>query len=456
MAPTPAAQNRTDGKQAAAAAGKTTKPELETAPEPMDDGQEVDGQEEGAGVERERLANDEQQQSKSVRPELWKDDARERIAKLYREQRNREMAAESGEAGEQQGEGEEGAEPAGDAPEAVAQDRAAAAEPAPRADGQQKVKIVVDGKEEFLPLDEVVRRAQINSAVDNRLEEAKRLLREAKEVRAQPANQPAASAPPQQGAQAPISQPDQPDQGAQNQRATAKALDPAMLKSIIERIQVGDTDDGAAALAEFANAVRPSESAKQGVDVAEVGRVVAQQLVLSQTEASMNAALERFKEKYPQIAEDNDLGVTGLGILARTLVDELKAHAGLTDEQLAPFRTNVRQLAHATAELKRRGKNVRSFDELLDATGDVMAQKYGLKPRSDASQDPPPASRQPNPPAGNVRIASEAEIRQRQDRKRAMPSQPRPAGVRTAPPPAPRPRTAAEIVADTRRARGFN
>lgn len=439
---TPTTQTpKSDAKAAA-------KPANETAPEPLDDAVENDGGEEGDSVERERLASEEQH-PKSVRPEFYRDEARDRIARLYREKRDMEERGETA-----QPEGEEG-EPAAAAPEAEAQDGAAAAQPAPSADGQQRVKIVVDGKEELLPLDEVVRRAQINTATDNRLEEAKRLLREAKDVRAAPANQPAAASP-QQGAQAPISQPDPPAQAAQHQGAQAKALDPEMLGSIIERIQVGDKDEGAQALLEFANAVKQSEPARQGVDANEVGRIVAQQLVHTQTEAGMREALDRFKEKYPQIAVDHDLGVTGLGILARHLVEELKAQ-GLTEEQLAPYKTDVRQMAHATAMYRRAGRNAKSFDELLDATGKVMEQKYGLKQAT--SDDPPPAretTRQPqNPPAG-TRIATEAEIRQRQERKRSMPSQPRPAGVRQPAPQPPRPKTAADIIAETRRARGFN
>jgi hypothetical protein len=58
---------------------------------------------------------------------------------------------------------------------------------------------------------------------------------------------------------------------------------------------------------------------------------------------------------------------------------------------------------------------------------------------------------------GNGRhIGTSSEIEARLDRKRAMPYQPRPAGVRMeAPDERPRPKSSAEIVRQMRRARGF-
>jgi hypothetical protein len=63
--------------------------------------------------------------------------------------------------------------------------------------------------------------------------------------------------------------------------------------------------------------------------------------------------------------------------------------------------------------------------------------------------------------AGSVhsdrRIGSQAEIQARLERKRSMAQQPRPAGMRMAPEPQyQRPKTAAEIVAEARRHRGFD
>jgi hypothetical protein len=58
--------------------------------------------------------------------------------------------------------------------------------------------------------------------------------------------------------------------------------------------------------------------------------------------------------------------------------------------------------------------------------------------------------------ASDRRIGTQAEIDARLERKRSMPSQPRPAGIRSAPQQEyQRPKTAAEIVAEARRYRGF-
>jgi hypothetical protein len=160
---------------------------------------------------------------------------------------------------------------------------------------------------------------------------------------------------------------------------------------------------------------------------------------MAETENEMRTALDKFVTRHPELAKDPDLGNTGFTVLARHIVEDLK-RAGITEDAIAPHRNDVRYLAHAAAALKRGGHRVRSFDELLDATGNTMASKFGLKRGS---------------PAYGSRSGIQGDYQSRIDRKRAMPSQPRPAGVRMAAPERPRPKTSEEIVAETRRARGF-
>jgi len=173
-------------------------------------------------------------------------DARERIAQLYRDQRERDEA---------------------DAAVALA-DQQAAREAAEFADlagqhqqGQQHVKIVVDGREQILPLSEVIKWAQINSAADARLDEAKRLLREAKAER--------------RGEDYPEFD-ETPEQPRHSTPTPGNGND--KLKSIVERIQIGDTDEGVEALQELTQVVH------QGIQT---------QAILSARETEMKNALDR-------------------------------------------------------------------------------------------------------------------------------------------------------------------
>ena len=117
---------------------------------------------------------------------------------------------------------------------------------------------------------------------------------------------------------------------------------------------------------------------------------------------------------------------------------------GITDAQLDSIPNDmngVRALAHTTAALRQQGHKLKDFDQVLDTVGQEMGRKFGLRPGS---------------VRGDHRIGTDAEIQARYDRMRAMPQQPRPAGMRMAPQQEyQRPKTAAEIVAEARRYRGF-
>jgi hypothetical protein len=278
-----------------------------------------------------------------------------------------------------------------------------AAEPGEIRSPGQRVKIVVDGREEFLPLDEVIRRAQVNTAADKRLDEAKRVLAEAKAQRAQPAQQFEDEVEPQ-----PRRHP------SSDQREK--------LRDIVERIQIGDADEGAQALEELMSS-------------GNVERRVLQRMAQAEVEGEMLRAVDRFSAKHPHITSDPDLSQTGISVLARTMREDIKK-LGITDEQLAPIRDDVRMLAHTTEMLRRAGhRSVRSFDQVLDATAKTMEQKFGG--------------------GGRKFVGTQSDIEARLDRKRAMGGHPRSSGVRMQSEPQPRPKTAQEIVAEIRRARGF-
>jgi hypothetical protein len=167
------------------------------------------------------------------------------------------------------------------------------------------VRIVVDGKPQDLPLQEVVRRAQINSAADGRLDEAKRLLREAKAVRGHEGFD---------------------DIDERPRARTTHSSAPTgqeRSKSVVERIQVSDSDEGAQAMQKFANMIA------QGMQ---------QQAVLGHQTQQMSAAIDRFIQRYPQFANDSDFGAVGFTVLGRVR-DELR-RGGIPEEQLSRVAAN--------------------------------------------------------------------------------------------------------------------
>jgi hypothetical protein len=364
-------------------------------------------------VERDRA---EQDDGPRVAPQVEGpfDDARARIAELYREARDAEERDYDSAVAEH-----ERSRPT-EYREAVHH------QPHQPQHQQQQVKLVVDGREQMLPMDEVIRRAQLATATEHRLDEAKKVLLAAKQARTdRPADDD-------------FDNHDR-DYDSDRREEPRRAQNPvdAQLRSVVEAIQVGDLDEGTQAMQELAPVL---------------ARQIHNQLVTASDEQRMKQAVDQFQERFPDLATDNDLGLAGMSVLRRTLVNELRA-AGIQDaDRLGhlPTTQEVKLLAHAAAEARRRGRPVRDFDAILERAGHELSRKFNIRPSSGGSR-----IRSDN--GARSRIATEAELQARYDRKRAMPSQPRSAGIRAdySAPSTPRPRTAAEIVADTRRSRGF-
>jgi len=150
-------------------------------------------------------------------------------------------------------------------------------------------------------------------------------------------------------------------------------------------------------------------------------QAVQQKQFLSQNEREMVAALNKFIERYPDVARDPDLGNTGMAVLGRVLKSELRRVPGVNEAELNAIPNDmngVRAMAHGVAIARGQGHKLRDFNQILDATGGEMSRKFGLRPGSVHS---------------DRRIGTDAEIQARLERKRSMPYQPRPAGVRMAP-----------------------
>ena len=153
-------------------------------------------------------------------------------------------------------------------------------------------------------------------------------------------------------------------------------IDREKLRELTEKIQVGDTDEGADALAEAMELAVESANARGG----DPRMAVRQELADMQMAAENNAALGKFAKRYPALTKDPVLVEAATHVLRDELARDLKA-AGVTDDEMKPIRENVGQLAglHGKARLMRY-EGVRSPDKLLDDVGGVLSEKFNLKP----------------------------------------------------------------------------
>jgi len=365
------------------------------------------------------------------------DPVRDEIVQRYRQLRGQATPAADTAAGTDEASSADQSE-AQAAPEAQAEvDTAPAADPAKSAQPTE-ITLIVDGKPVNKPLSEVIALAQITVAADNRLEEAKRLLNEAKTLRSATAPE----NPPGQGAQA--SQPSQPDRSPatpQAEHPPLAGIDRDKLHDLVERIQIGDKEEGAQALAEFAELVNAGRSQAQQLSPEQIGAIVEQQIFQRQTTHEITEAVEEFGRKYPEITTDQDFTRVAYDRVAQELRADLKA-IGMNDQDLAPFGSDPWALATIHRQARAGGLAVRSYGAILDAVGDSIVTKFNL--RSGVRRS---ATHQPQ------RTVS-TQANDRLMAKRNAPQQPRTAGARV-PTPQPRPKTAAEKIEEMRVARGF-
>ncbi len=375
------------------------------------------------------------------------DDPRTRAVKAYRAKRDREAAEAEAARKAQQAEPPSQDDPEDD-PEPQDQNDTGEEDPEPTDQPKdepkravEKVMLVVDGKLEEVSLAEAIKLAQIAKASDNRLEEAKRLLKEARGVRGDdPENQPEPTA------KKPQTQPDQSKGRTDPEHQPAKGIDPDKLRQITERIQVGDADEGANAMAELVQEIVTTVVPKSGpADTdKQVKRVLAQQRHAEE----FDAALEKFSKEYPDVVKDELLADAGKTVLRREIIKDLKA-LGIPDEDINSISGDDRLLTQAHRDLKVAGHAVRSYDALFDTAGKTLSERFNIK-RASQPQTPTPKPVQPRT------AADPDQIQARVDRKRAAPQQPRAVGVRQQVAAPPKPRTALDVVRAMRKGRGFS
>lgn len=425
-----------------AAAGDTP---ADVMPQPDDDAAETT-----AAAAAPAEGGDDEKQAKPAKapePKSDEDDPRALAAKAYREMRDKRLAeaqpAAEAASADDEGSADDEAEPAPkvDAESATAPKRKTVS--LDELDPDAEVVLKVDGREIKRPFRDIVASAQIDAAANNRLEEAKRILSEAKTV-----------------AQSPRQPEHQPDDGDQRtvkpspSRATEQPehqpddeVDTEKLASIVERIQVGDKEEGQEALAELVKMV----GAKPKLDQSDISRAVQQTLSERETMSEINRAVEGFSKEFPNLVSDDDLTNVTMTVITKEILKDLRS-AGMSDDDLAAVSKDTKRLAAMHRQARLSGANLRTYDGLLRDVGTHVSEKFGIRPGSSA-----PAAKSPAPtPASPQRAPTDsAKAQERIDRKRAAPQQPRTAGGRTPSAEPPRPKTKAEVVAQMRRERGF-
>jgi len=363
---------------------------------------------------------------------------RAEAAKRYqelRDEQNKKAAPEAAAEPQDEGAAEPAPTPAAPATSGAPQSQAPAA-------AAEKHTLIVDGKPVAMSLDEIRRHAQIAIASDNRLEESKRILREAQEtaqrLRGQGSEHQPGTGESTQATPDPV------------QSAPAEHQPPAVdrnkLKALVERIQVGDTDDGADALHEYGELMRSSNPAKAGLEEERVRSIIVQE----QTNTEINDAIKGFTKDNQDLVADPLLRDASMTAIRFEMLKDLQS-AGVSESALKPIAGDAERLAKEYRRLRQVGTpGLRTYTEVMSAGAKTIRDKFGIKPPG-AAPDPSPSPSPPARPAPTGPSATE----QRLDRKRAQPSQPRSAGVRGVVTPPTRPKTPAEIIAEKRAARGF-
>lgn len=377
-----------------------------------------------------------------------RDEGRDRITNRFREYR----AAQEAKALEEEQPADEGGEeqPAAvEEPPVEEQPPAAEAAPAPR-----KHKLFVDGRQVELSDDEVLRHAQINLSADNRLDAATRILAEAKQVARPPGEK---------------SGTEQPTQSQSTSEPAKPFIDPEITKRIGERVQVGDSEEAGAALAEFAQEILQANQAQQpkGLSEEEVERRVDAKFTKREVKVETDAAVSRFNAEYPELTEPLFKDVVSTAVRDELVADLKKA--GATDEDLKELPT-TRQLAEAHHQLRLAGygDGLRSYGDILDTAAGRIGKTLKIefaskKGKSEPAPAAKPAASVPPQNSGKSqqsqasqpqRIAVDpAEAQRRIDRKREAPQQPKTASVRGGTDSQQRPKTRKEVVAEMRRGR---
>ena len=287
-------------------------------------------------------------------------------------------------------------------------------EPAP-----EKRVLKIRGQDVELTDQEILERARKVTSADSYLEEARKLLEEAKTIKGERAAR---------DRQPPDGQSSTQDDGLDSdpQQDQGRPHAPG-LKEVIEKIQFGDPEEAASELGRFIKT-----AAKTEADQGHITRLFNNDLVRSQQ------ALKDFTDANPELAKD-DLASMAIERSMYALYREDILKLGVVDEAQIPTDTGV--LANWHRYYRVHGQPVRSTPELLNAAKDRFVTWRGQR-----APTPQPARKEA--PRVNVNV-------DRTERRLAIPNQPtRAVAPRRDVQQTPQRTTGSDVVAEMRKARG--
>lgn len=282
----------------------------------------------------------------------------------------------------------------------------------------QMITRTVRGKAVTKSLDDWLVDATKVTAADSYFEDARKLLEDAKVMRADRAGQ---------DRQHPDGEQRTQDDELDNDEADRTRHPAPDFKSVVEKIQFGDPEEAARDLKAIVD-----RTVSQNVDETQLNRLFNNDLAASQK------ALKDFEEKNPEIAKDKIARLAIEQTMYGFYVEDLKA-LGYEESKLPK---NPRDLANWHRFSKVNGHAVRSTPELLEkAKGEFVKWRGG------------PLTPKPAPRKEAARV--EVNVN-RTERRLAIPNQPNRAAVprRDATPQAPAKTAGSDIVRDMRKARG--
>lgn len=305
--------------------------------------------------------------------------------------------------------------------------------PEPGMDAGDMFTVKVDGEEQQVTREDLIRSYQKDAAASRRLNEATELLKQAQNAAAanlngQPTAQPSPQADPQQDAP-----------------TDELSFDDMDFAGLAEKIQLGETSEGAAALKDMVTQVvaRAQQSGQQtpNLDIGTMTTAVRDRI-------ESDTALNNFKTEYPEIVADDQLYAYAGQHAVEAMIEDFVAN-GADENMVAQARANPQQAinAHRAARLSGQFSGLRSPQEIYKQAGD-RTREWVTKL---TGQDPTP---QPNPnvPTPNVQ---QRTMPPRAERARTAQQSPtlRQAPAQT-PQETPRPKTRSEKIAEMKRARG--
>jgi len=303
----------------------------------------------------------------------------------------------------------------------------------PGVDDGDLVTVKVGGVETQVSQSELIRNYQVGQAADQRLSEATELLRNAQGVAA--ASLSPTSAPPVNEAEAELP----------TETTSEPGLDDIDFAAITEKIQLGETNEGAEALKDLVVQVAGKIGRQDNAPV-DPAALVEQAAHVVRDRTQSEAALKTFEETYPDIVADPQLYQLASRNAVDAMIEDFET-CGADPEMIAFAKANPAQAANAHRAMRTSGRfeDLRNPEQLYveagNRTRDWMAKISGQQaPTGEVLQ--PTVSGQPAPPPRRERARN---AQQSPAQRQAPPAPPQQQPVA---------KTPSQVIAEMKRARG--